>query len=135
MGAGSPFNPEADEDQEGDSRGTGGPEEFLRSWRGKRSGPETDPSGQRSAREPPFVIAEQVQEIRTELADTLQDELGQQLAGALLAAGALWTRLDRRDAPEEREAAYLLDMSQSIKPHRVNARNAKAPRTASLAAS
>jgi signal transduction histidine kinase len=54
------------------------------------------------------VIAEQ--EIRTELAETLQDELSQQLAGALLAAGALFTRLARRRAPEEREAAYLLDM-------------------------
>ena len=51
-----------------------------------------------------------MQEIRTELADTLQEELGQQLAGALLAAGALWIRLARRDAPEEREAAYLLNM-------------------------
>jgi signal transduction histidine kinase len=54
------------------------------------------------------VIAEQ--EIRTELAETLQDELGQQLAGTLLAAGALFTRLARRHAPEESEAAYLLDM-------------------------
>lgn len=43
----------------------------------------------------------------------LQDELGQQLAGALLATGALWTRLARREAPEESDAADLLDMLRS----------------------
>jgi signal transduction histidine kinase len=57
-----------------------------------------------------FVIAKQMREIRVELAETLQDQLGQQLAGTLLAAGALCARLARRQAPEARDAAYLLDM-------------------------
>ena len=59
------------------------------------------------------MIAQQAREIRTELAEMLQDELGQQLAGALLATGALWTRLARREAPEESDAADLLDMLRS----------------------
>jgi signal transduction histidine kinase len=49
-------------------------------------------------------------EIQARLAETLHDQLGQQLAGTLLAAGALSARLVRRGAPEAREAAYLLDM-------------------------
>lgn len=40
----------------------------------------------------------------------LHDELSQHLVGTLLAAGALKTRLTRRQAPEAREAACLLDM-------------------------
>lgn len=41
---------------------------------------------------------------------TLLDQLGQQLAGTLLAAGALSARLTRRHAPEAREAACLVEM-------------------------
>ena len=51
-----------------------------------------------------------MRKIRTQLAETLQDQLGQQLAGTLLAAGALCAHLARRRAAEAREAAYLLDM-------------------------
>ena len=40
----------------------------------------------------------------------LHDDLGQHLVGTLLAAGALKTRLSRRQAPEATEAAYLLDL-------------------------
>jgi hypothetical protein len=39
-----------------------------------------------------------------------RDKLSQHLVGTLLAAGALNTRLTRRQAPEAREAASLLDM-------------------------
>ena len=41
---------------------------------------------------------------------TLLDQLGQHLAGTLLAAGALSARLTRRHAPEAREAACLVEM-------------------------
>jgi signal transduction histidine kinase len=51
-----------------------------------------------------------MRKIRTQLAETLQDQLGQQLAGTLLAAGALCAHLARRHAAEAREAEYLLDM-------------------------
>jgi hypothetical protein len=51
-----------------------------------------------------------MRKIRTQLAETLQDQLGQQLAGTLLAAGALCAHLARRRAAEATEAAYLLDM-------------------------
>jgi signal transduction histidine kinase len=51
-----------------------------------------------------------MREVRAQLAETLQDQLGQQLAGTLLAAGALCTNLARRRAAETTEAAYLLDM-------------------------
>jgi hypothetical protein len=44
------------------------------------------------------------------VAKMLHDELSQHLVGTLLAAGALKTRLTRRQAPEASEAAYLLDM-------------------------
>jgi signal transduction histidine kinase len=58
-----------------------------------------------------FVSTKQ---IRTQLAEMLQDELGQQLAGTLLAAGALCAHLARRGAAEAREAAYLLDMLKNV---------------------
>jgi signal transduction histidine kinase len=51
-----------------------------------------------------------MREVRAQLAETLQDQLGQQLAGTLLAAGALCAHLARRRAAEATEAAYLLDM-------------------------
>ena len=57
-----------------------------------------------------FVIVKQIQEIRVQLAETLQDQLGQQLAGTLLAAGAICAQLARRHAPEARDAAYLVDL-------------------------
>ena len=44
------------------------------------------------------------------VAKMLHDGLSQHLVGTLLAAGALKTRLTRRQAPEAREAACLLDM-------------------------
>jgi hypothetical protein len=52
----------------------------------------------------------QVREFQVTLADTLREQLSQHLTGTVLAAGALSARLARRDAPEAREAAYLLDM-------------------------
>jgi hypothetical protein len=48
--------------------------------------------------------------LETTLADALREELSQHLAGTVLAAGALSSRLARRHAPEATEAAYLLDM-------------------------
>ena len=47
---------------------------------------------------------------RSKLANALHEELGQHLAGTLLAAGALCAHLARRHAAEAREAEYLLDM-------------------------
>jgi hypothetical protein len=41
---------------------------------------------------------------------TMLHELNQHLVGTLLAAGALKTRLTRRQAPEASDAACLLDM-------------------------
>ena len=55
-----------------------------------------------------LTLAEQ--HAREELAKTLHEQLGQQLAGALLAAGALSARLIRRHASEAKEASYLLEM-------------------------
>jgi hypothetical protein len=60
------------------------------------------------------VITKETREIRSQLAETLQDQLGQQLAGTLLAAGALFTHLARRDAAETRDAACLLDMLKNV---------------------
>ena len=56
------------------------------------------------------VTKQQKQEIRANLAETLHEQLGQHLAGTVLAAGALSAHLARRHAPEAREAAYLLEM-------------------------
>ena len=42
--------------------------------------------------------------------ETPHEQLSQHLAGTVLAAGALSSRLVRRGAPEAREAARLLDM-------------------------
>ena len=47
---------------------------------------------------------------RNKLAKALHEDLSQQLAGTLLAAGALSARLTRRHAPEATEAAYLMEM-------------------------
>jgi signal transduction histidine kinase len=47
---------------------------------------------------------------RSKLANALHEELGQHLAGTLLAAGALSSRLTRRRAPEATEASYLVEM-------------------------
>ena len=60
-----------------------------------------------------------MRKIRTQLAETLQDQLGQQLAGTLLAAGALFARLARRHAAEAREAEDLLDMLKNAN-HELN---------------
>ena len=65
------------------------------------------------------MITKQTREIRTQLAETLQDQLGQQLAGTLLAAGALCARLARRHAVEAREAEDLRDMLKSAN-HELN---------------
>jgi signal transduction histidine kinase len=65
------------------------------------------------------VITKQTREIRTQLAETLQDQLGQQLAGTLLAAGALCARLARRHAVEAREAEDLRDMLKNAN-HELN---------------
>ena len=51
----------------------------------------------------------QSSKIRSHLAKTLHEQLGQHLAGTLLTAGALSIRLSRRQAPEAREAAFLVD--------------------------
>jgi signal transduction histidine kinase len=53
-----------------------------------------------------------INEIRAEVADRLLDGLGQHLAGTLLASGALSVRLKRRQAPEARDAAMVLEMIQ-----------------------
>jgi signal transduction histidine kinase len=55
----------------------------------------------------------QMRETRSNLAKALHDQLAQHLAGTLLAAGALFARLNRRHAPEATEAAYLLDILMS----------------------
>jgi hypothetical protein len=73
-------------------------------------GPETPPA-RRSTDEPLFVMTtKQMGEIRSKLAKMLHEQLGQHLAGTLLAAGALSARLIRRHAPEATEASYLLEM-------------------------
>ena len=51
-----------------------------------------------------------MREIRGKLAQTLREELGQHLPGTLLTAAALYARLTSRQAPEAKDAAYLLDM-------------------------
>jgi signal transduction histidine kinase len=56
------------------------------------------------------MTTKQMGEIRCTLAQTLHEQLGQQLAGTLLAAGALSARLTRRHAPEAKEASCLLEM-------------------------
>jgi hypothetical protein len=56
------------------------------------------------------MTTKQVGEIRSKLAKTPYEQLGQHFAGALLAAGALSARLTRRHAPEATEASYLLEM-------------------------
>ena len=56
------------------------------------------------------VTKQQKREIRANLAETLHEQLGQHLAGTVLAAGALSAHLARRHAPEAMEAAYLLEM-------------------------
>ena len=66
-----------------------------------------------SGRRTLFVMTKQMREIRSQLAETLQDQLGQQLAGTLLAAGALCAHLARRHAAQARDAACLLDMLKS----------------------
>ena len=53
------------------------------------------------------VTKQQQREIRANLAETLHEQLGQHLAGTVLAAGALSAHLARRHAPEAMEAAYL----------------------------
>lgn len=73
-------------------------------------GPET-PRASHSTDEPLFVMTtKQMGEIRSKLAKTLHEQLGQHLAGALLAAGALSVRMIRRQAPEAKEASFLLEM-------------------------
>ena len=47
---------------------------------------------------------------KVRLAYRLREQLSQHLAGTVLAAGALTTRLRRRHAPEATDAAYLLEM-------------------------
>jgi hypothetical protein len=56
------------------------------------------------------MSTKQTGEIRSKLAKTLHEQLGQHLAGAVLAAGALSARLIRRHASETTEASYLLEM-------------------------
>jgi signal transduction histidine kinase len=69
------------------------------------------PCDRRCANELLFeMTTEQMGERRSKLAKMLHEELGQQLAGTLLAAGALSARLTRRRAPEATEASYLVEM-------------------------
>ena len=56
---------------------------------------------------------------RSKLANALHEELGQHLAGTLLAAGALCARLARRHAVEAREAEDLRDMLKNAN-HELN---------------
>jgi hypothetical protein len=56
------------------------------------------------------MTTKQMGEIRSGFAKTLHEQLGQHLAGALLAAGGLSARLIRRQAPEATEASYLLEV-------------------------
>jgi hypothetical protein len=56
------------------------------------------------------MSTKQTGEIRSKLDKTLHEQLGQHLAGALLAAGALSARLIWRHASEATEASYLLEM-------------------------
>ena len=48
--------------------------------------------------------------MRCRLAKVIHDQFAQHLAGTVLAAGALSARLNRRNAPEAREATHLLEM-------------------------
>jgi hypothetical protein len=52
------------------------------------------------------IVTMKMLETRGRLAEALHDEF----AGTVLAAGALSVRLNRRNAPEAREATHLLEM-------------------------
>jgi hypothetical protein len=57
-----------------------------------------------------FVSMKEKPDLHAALADWLHGTLGQHLAGTLLTAGALASRLTNRHAPEAGEAAYLVDI-------------------------
>jgi signal transduction histidine kinase len=57
-----------------------------------------------------LIVTMKMLETRGRLAEVLHDQFAQHLAGTVLAAGALSVQLNRRNAPEAREAKHLLEM-------------------------